>query len=111
MFLTYKKNKYPCGCSINDGTSISYNGLPEGFPVPVSGSIELCANDGFVLRTDSVADYRRQSFENGVLLLTNALEEPGAPTPEPQPDPQADIDAMLVDHEFRLTLLELGLTE
>ena len=26
-------------------------------------------------------------------------------------DPQADTDAMLVDHEYRLTLLELGLTE
>lgn len=26
-------------------------------------------------------------------------------------DPQADTDAMLIDHEYRLTLLELGLTE
>lgn len=26
-------------------------------------------------------------------------------------DPQEDTDAMLVDHEYRLTLLELGLTE
>lgn len=111
MFLIYKKNKYPCGCSITDGTAISYTGLQDDFPAPVSGEIELCANDGFVLRTDSVADYRRQSFENGVLLLTNAPEEPGTPTPEPQPDPQADIDAMLIDHEYRLTLLELGLTE
>ena len=25
----------------------------------------------------------------------------------PQPSPQADMDAMLVDHEYRLTLLEL----
>lgn len=34
------------------------------------------------------------------------------PAPEPQPeitDPQADTDAMLVDHEYRLTMLELGL--
>ena len=28
--------------------------------------------------------------------------------PEPVVDVQADTDAMLVDHEFRLTLLELG---
>lgn len=36
------------------------------------------------------------------------------PEPEPAPeeaDPQADTDAMLVDHEYRLTLLELGVTE
>lgn len=26
-------------------------------------------------------------------------------------NPQADLDAMIIDHEYRLTLLELGLTE
>ena len=36
--------------------------------------------------------------------------------PEPAPvedesSPQDDTDAMLIDHEYRLTLLELGLTE
>ena len=32
------------------------------------------------------------------------------PTPEPSAEPTAqdDMDAMLVDHEYRLTLLELG---
>lgn len=29
--------------------------------------------------------------------------------PVPVPDPQDDMDAMLVDHEFRLTMLELGI--
>lgn len=36
------------------------------------------------------------------------------PEPEPieiKPTAQDDIDAMLVDHEYRLTLLELGVTE
>lgn len=33
------------------------------------------------------------------------------PDPEPEPTPQDDTDAMLVDHEYRLTMLELGLTE
>lgn len=27
---------------------------------------------------------------------------------EPEPTPQEDTDAMLVDHEYRITLLELG---
>lgn len=31
------------------------------------------------------------------------------PEPEPVPDPQDDTDAMLVDHELRITMLELGL--
>lgn len=29
--------------------------------------------------------------------------------PVPVPDPQDDMDGMLVDHEYRLTILELGL--
>ena len=29
---------------------------------------------------------------------------------EPKPTPQEDTDAMLVDHEYRITLLELGVT-
>ena len=36
------------------------------------------------------------------------------PEPEPipnEPTAQDDIDGMLVDHEYRLTLLELGVTE
>ena len=37
------------------------------------------------------------------------------PEPEPQPEPapteEDDTASMLVDHEYRLTLLELGLTE
>ena len=33
-----------------------------------------------------------------------------APLP-PTPSAQDDTDAMLVDHEYRITLLELGLTE
>ena len=43
------------------------------------------------------------------------MSEPGAPNPEPIPDPiptaQEDNDAMLVDHEYRITMLELGITE
>ncbi|MGM9566451.1 hypothetical protein [Evtepia sp.] len=36
---------------------------------------------------------------------------PEQPVVEPLPTPQEDNDAMLVDHEYRLTLLELGVTE
>jgi len=31
------------------------------------------------------------------------------PVPEPQPDPQTDIMNMAVDHEYRLTMIELGM--
>lgn len=38
------------------------------------------------------------------------LPEP-KPLPEAEPTAEDDIDAMLVDHEYRLTLLELGVTQ
>ena len=34
-----------------------------------------------------------------------------AAIPEPPPSGQEDVEALLVDHEYRLTLLELGVTE
>ena len=40
-----------------------------------------------------------------------AKEVPVVPEPDPEPTAQDDMDAMLVDHEYRLTLLELGVTE
>ena len=45
-----------------------------------------------------------------VAMTAGTMPEP-EPEPEPEPTAQDDIDAMLVDHEYRLTLLELGLTE
>lgn len=36
---------------------------------------------------------------------------PPEPGPEPEPTAQDDTDQMLVDHELRITLLELGVTE
>lgn len=47
------------------------------------------------------------TLEDGVLTALTAVRRPeelDAPTP------QEDADALLVDHEYRLTLLELGLT-
>lgn len=51
---------------------------------------------------------------NGVITVTNwtpgTIPEP-EPEPTPEPTAQDDTDAMMVDHEYRLTLLELGVTE
>lgn len=86
MYITYNNINYPCQC--RPSVTMTYRGLPEDFPAPVSGDIVLCADDGFVLRTDNSNNYLRQTFENGVLTLTN--------TPEPEliepvePEPTAD---------------------
>ena len=52
------------------------------------------------------------AVENGVVKSIT-----GGKVPETEPEPQTehtaqdDVDAMLVDHEYRLTLIELGVTE
>jgi hypothetical protein len=48
------------------------------------------------------------TIETGKLVDITPTERPVEPIPEPIIDPQEDADALLVDHELRLTLLELG---
>ena len=86
MYITYNENKYPCRCEIE--ADMRYIGLPEDFPTTVSGAIHLYADDGFLMRTDTVEDYLRQTFEGGVLTLTNTPEpEPVEPEEVPEPEP------------------------
>lgn len=76
---------------------------------------EACWLDGYIEVPTHLEDaawasggYCDLTIEDGVLTDITPL-----PIPEPGPvqpviDPQEDTDAMLVDHELRLTLLELG---
>ena len=84
MYIEYNNVKYPCTC--RPSKTMIYSGLPNDFPAPVNGEIVLCADDGFVMRTDNSADYLRQTFDEGVLTLTNEPEpepvEPVEPTPK-----------------------------
>ena len=89
MYIKYNGVNYPCKC--RPSATMVYRGLPDDFPAPVSGKIVLCANDGFVMRTDKVDDYLRQTFEGGVLALTNEpIPEPVEPVEtEPTTSPEA----------------------
>lgn len=96
MYILYNSIKYPCKC--RPAKTMRYRELPESFPVPVSGGIALYADDDFLLRTDNTADYLRQTFEDGVLTLTNEPEPEPIPEPEPvEPEPTISeiLDAML----------------
>ena len=96
MYIAYNNKKYPCQC--RPSATMVYRGLPDDFPAPVSGEIVLCADDGFVLRTDKAEDYLRQTFEGGVLTLTNVpVPDPIEPVEPTDPDPTADelIDILL----------------
>lgn len=113
MYIIYNETKYPCRCKPAP-VAINYFDLPEDFPAPVSGTIPLYADDGFLLREDSADAYLRQTFANGHLQLTNVPGPEPAPEPEPsdpEPSEEDDTASMLIDHEYRLTLLELGLSE
>lgn len=109
MYINYNNVQYPCTCRPSE--TMVYRGLPDDFPFPVNGKITLCADDGFVLRKDNTADYLRQTFDGGVLTLTNVPEPETETETEQEPTFAEDTAAMLIDHEYRLTLLELGLTE
>lgn len=77
--------------------------VPEGWAV---------IPDGLVTENFPFGDITVEEI-NGVMTVTSWV--PGVmPEPAPvedEPSPQDDTDAMLIDHEYRLTLLELGLTE
>lgn len=52
------------------------------------------------------------TVENGVVKSITGVEVPETePEPQPEHTAQDDVDAMIVDHEYRLTLIELGVTE
>lgn len=73
-----------------------YRGLPDDFPAPIDDVVTLCRDDGFVMREDNPSDYLRQTFESGVLTLTN--------TPEPEPVTEPEEPTPTVDD--RVTTLE-----
>lgn len=58
------------------------------------------ADEAFVTTYCAANGY---TFEEAPLPIT--------PEPTPEPTEEEDIAAMTVDHEYRLTLLELGLSE
>lgn len=108
MYIKYLSINYPCKC--RPSKTMRYRELPEDFPAPVEGEIALYADDGFLLRKDNTADYLRQTFENGVLTLTNEPEPIPAPGDPIEEEPtqldrieaQVTYTAMMTD-----TLLEV----
>lgn len=80
-------------------------------------SNQMTVPDGWAIIPDNITVPDTFPFvdivvEDGVVVSMTAGTVP-EPEPEPEPEPmvQDDVDAMLVDHEYRLTLLELGVTE
>lgn len=84
-------------CEINHGTEEN----PDMVQRLLDASI-LCRT-----RADFDANYPIAEKEAvGEITVEGEFDEEAV-----EPTPQDDTDAMLVDHEYRLTLLELGITE
>lgn len=68
--------------------------------------------DGTELANKIIALYPYYDFvtdENGDLIDVVATEPPEPPEPvEPEPTAEEDLNSLIIDHEYRLTLLELG---
>lgn len=79
--------------------------------LPLEGELRITSDSGEELCVVQASDYERQTIIGEVLTLTNEPEPEPTPAPEPvpqEPTPDEDRDTMLVDLEYRVTLLELG---
>ena len=98
MYINYNGTKYPCAC--RPAKTMVYKGLPDDFPTPVEGEIQLCADDDFVMRTDKVSEYLRQTFSDGVLTLTNVPEPEPVEEPEPVDPEPTEVEKLRADVDY-----------
>lgn len=92
---------YPClDYRPGEDTSIFY--LDDAVPEELGATVELCTDDGFVMASHAVGDWRRWEVQGNTLVLTN-LPVP-EPVPEPEPAPPV-IDPLT---ETQLAMAELA---
>ena len=88
--------------------------MGDDLPVSLGETVELCQDDGFVLRVETVADYKRWALEGKTLVLTNrpvpvSLPDPGPVEEEPPtPTVQDAMLDMLADLAYRVDAMELA---
>lgn len=89
------------------------NAIPEGYalcPAEFADIFYSTKYAGFVNIEIDTETYIVKSMSVNQGAIDAYIES--LPEPEPlQPSPQDDMDSMMIDHEYRLTLLELGITE
>ena len=108
---------------------IKIEASPNGSRPPLQSWDRNVIPDGYALCPDEFAEIFYSTDPAGFVNITvnyetcrvtsmtvnqEALDAYAASLPEPekpQPTPQDDTDSMLVDLEYRMTMLELGITE
>lgn len=76
MYLLINNTQYPVTKRIVSKDTVKYLSVSPD-PRPVSGSIQMYRDDGFLLSEDDPDGYTRQTYAGTILTLTN--------TPEPTP--------------------------
>ncbi len=78
MYIKINNLQYPCRERRVEQNSIYYLGV-TGLTMPISGTVQLCRNDGFIMSEDDTADYQRHVLQGTRLTLTNEPEQPPQP--------------------------------
>ena len=103
MYLNISNQQYPCRERRVENNTIIYLGV-KNLQMPISGLIQLCRNDGFVLAEDDSSDYSRHVLQGTRLTLTNEPEQP----PQPYvPTTEQRLSAV----EYQLNSMEQAITE
>lgn len=98
MYIKIGGKTYPCMDYRTGADTISF-ALNGAVPETLGDTVELCADDGFVMIKQTVADWLRWEAQANTLVLTNLpVPESG---PEPYPDQPMD----------ELTMTQLAVAE
>lgn len=75
MYLLINDNKYTVSRRIKEKDTLKFLSV---FPNPenITGNIEMYRDDGFLLSTDNIDDYKKVSYTGTLLKLTNITELP-----------------------------------
>lgn len=79
--------------------------------IPASGERLISQGYYFIVDTPYPTDgksYAMSWIQEEDRIVKVWTEIPTPPQPEPEPDPIVDLQEASVDHEYRITLLELG---
>lgn len=94
MYLLINNKKYKVGKRIVETDSIIYLSVPSK-PTEISGKIQMCRDDGFVLSEDESDAYARKEYSGTRLVLTNKPKVAPAPVTDAEPTADEVLDALL----------------
>ena len=113
MYIETNGQRYRCtGTPMLEGDPLRFC-LPDGGPGELGETVGLYTDDGFLLREIDVSGYARHERTGNTLIITSQPVSVPGPEPEPAPAEMTLEEAtaeMVADHEYRLSLVELGLS-